>query len=106
MNITDKVTKDAIIDYIEDADGRELYKMLEFLNSRQTNPEKFIQYTFVRNGVGFNFNDAELLSGICETASHSRSLTPRQADVVRRRIEKYWRQLLDYLTQVPAQVEY
>jgi hypothetical protein len=105
MNKTDEVTKAAIRDYIGQADSRELYKMLKFLYDRQTNLEKFVQDTSLRNAVGFNSNDAQLLSGICETAPPFRSLTPRQANVVRRRINKYWRQLVDYLSQIPEHDE-
>ena len=101
MNKTDEVTKAAIWDYLEQADNRELYRMLKFLYDRQTTLEKFVQDTSLKNAVGFNFNDAQILSGICDTASSFGSLTPKQAIVVRKRIAKYWRQLNDYFNATP-----
>jgi hypothetical protein len=101
MNKTDEVRKAAIREYIEQADSIELYKMLKFLYDRQTNLEKLVQDTSQRNALGFNSNDAPLLSGICETASAFGSLTAKQANVVRRKINKYWRQLVDYPSRIP-----
>ena len=78
---------------IERADAREIYRLLRLLYEQQTDLEKYLSMTGEKNGVGFNSYDGPILSDIAQRAERYGSLTPRQADLVRRKLKKYARQL-------------
>jgi hypothetical protein len=64
-----------------------------FLYDRQTDAEKFAEFTAERNAMGFNSVDAEFLSSVCSNAERFESVTDGQAPYVRRQIKKYWKQV-------------
>jgi len=67
--------------------------------SRQTAVEKESQITSDENGVGFGKFDAEILSSFAEQLSDSGSLSPKQMNVLFRRIPRYWKQILSMIDQ-------
>jgi hypothetical protein len=78
---------------IGQADPRELLQLLSLLYQRQTTLEQNYSTTVEHNNEGFNAVDARVLTDIAQRAERYGSLTPRQADLVRRKLKKYARQL-------------
>ena len=65
---------------------------------RQTEDEKDIQLTTNLNGIGFNQNDAPVLTSIGQQITlQGRGLTQAEIILVRRKLHKYKRQLADAL---------
>lgn len=63
-----------------------IYKM-------QTLDEQAIMTTKHTNGVGFNFNDAEILSIFARRVQDNLPLSQKQLDIIKRRMPKYAGQL-------------
>lgn len=80
--------------HIDSADEKELFRLLHTLYEQQTEWERQWSLTGEKNEVGFNSYDGPILSGIAQRAERYGSLTPRQADLVRRKLKKYARQLV------------
>lgn len=71
-------------------------KALITIYNNQTASEQSAQQTHLRNNVGFNSRDAKTLTDIAQRLPrYNNHMTPRQIALVRGRIRKYWRQLLD-----------
>lgn len=62
---------------------------------RQTADEKAIGRTKVHNGVGFGAYDSEFMSDVARKVKAGRRLTPNQLAVVRNRLKRYGRQLVE-----------
>jgi hypothetical protein len=69
-------------------------RSLLFLYSEQTDREKTRQLTGDLNGKGFNRIDAAFLSSLAEQVQNGRKLSPKQSEVVIRRLKKYKNQLV------------
>lgn len=66
---------------------------------RQTAEEQRIKSVIFSNGKGFNSCDVFILSKISEYCLSTHRLTDRQWAIVRRRLPKYWKQLLEIAEQ-------
>jgi hypothetical protein len=74
-------------------------KALLAIAARQTAAELATHQTTEANGMGFNKFDAEFLTDVARKYRHYGSLTPRQLAVVRNKIKRYWRQLIEVANQ-------
>ena len=63
------------------------------LFSFQTDDEQAVGVTHHKNGMGFNGQDAPFLTSLAETYSLRKKLSPRQVEYVKKRCQKYWKQL-------------
>jgi hypothetical protein len=88
-----KWNKEAIIELI-DKNDKAVERALIVIYDRQTEEEKEIEQTKDHNGIGFNSIDAEFLTSCAEGLKKYGKLTIKQIAVVRKRIRKYWKQLL------------
>lgn len=72
---------------------------IQAIYAAQTSQERSVAATVEQNGVGFNGTDARILTSFAEWIGRSRyipgeRLTPRQAELAAKKMQKYWRQLL------------
>ena len=95
METAKRWTKEAIVDLIDNND-KAVARALLRIYAAQTSDEQATQGTRHTNGVGFNSVDAPTLTSIAQRCmQYGGTLTPKQTDLVRRRIRKYARQLAD-----------
>ena len=59
----------------------------------QTEDEKIYKETSHDNGIGFNAFDSEILSSFAEQYLERGSLTKRQLEIARKKMQKYGKQL-------------
>lgn len=75
----------------------------------QTEHEKSCKTTQEDNGVGFSAFDAEILSSFAEQLAKKKqygiplSLTPKQMPLARKRVKKYWKQLMNHAASAGRQ---
>ena len=72
----------------------------------QTESERATKCTKENNGVGFTSVDAEILTNIAKFYQQTGFLTPRQLDIARNKMKKYWRQLLAEIERNGRPVSY
>lgn len=88
-------TKESILRLIATSDDA-VAAAITALHERQTEAEKNTGDAVERNGRGFNKRDADFLSSIAiRLPRYDNHMTPRQLEVARRKLPKYWRQLLE-----------
>ncbi len=92
VTLRDRITKGSI----RQASAEELLRLLLILYRRQTLSEQRDGFSREQNGVGFSKFDVPLLTSIAEWGQSRGYLTPKQVEVVRRRLGKYVRQLNSY----------
>jgi hypothetical protein len=91
-----KWNKETIIDLLEKSDKavwRAVYRIYE----NQTEYERVAEATQENNGIGFNGNDAAILTSYAKFYKERGFLTKNQTAVARKKIKKYHRQLLDVI---------
>jgi hypothetical protein len=94
-------TKEAILALIDnwtipgEENGKAMFRALHSLYERQTAGEQATHESREVNRRGFTKFDAELLTDIAKKAKKYGSLTPKQTQLVGRRIRKYHRQLVE-----------
>lgn len=94
MTEAKKWTKESLLAMLDVSD-KAVAKALLVLYGFQTADEQAAGYTAEENGKGFNGSDAEFLTNIAKwVIAHDGHITPGQADKVRQKIRKYWKQLL------------
>jgi hypothetical protein len=100
--LTPKVwTKEAVLALIDkwttpgEENGKAMFRALHSLYDRQTVGEQASHESREQNGRGFTKFDAELLTDIAKKSEKFGSLTPKQTQLVGRRIRKYHRQLVE-----------
>jgi hypothetical protein len=75
---------------------------LLIIYDRQTAEERAGAYTKIQNGVGFSKFDAEFCTSLVEQLKRGRKLTERQLPYARKKMKRYWRQLVTCMTtEVP-----
>lgn len=85
--------------FIEAANEPQLRQALRVIFNRQTSSEQSMEATVEQNKVGFGGNDAEILSNIYKGTERYGFLKGKQVDLVRRRLKRYHRQLVDGLAK-------
>lgn len=87
-------TKESLLDMLERSD-KALAKALLVLYGFQTADEQAAGYTVEDNGAGFNGADADYMSSVAQFVEKSGFLTQKQVPIIRKKIRKYWKQLLN-----------
>jgi hypothetical protein len=73
---------------------------------RQTAEERAGRYTREANSVGFNKFDAEILTSFVDRLKRGKPLTVDQLPIARRKMKKYWRQLIQVMvTEAPEPLD-
>lgn len=101
-------TKESILDMLEKNDVM-VERSLMVMYLRQTTDEQVMQSTGHNNGVGFNGTDAPFLSKLAEwvkdrkerNVPEGKRLSEKQRVIVRRKLKKYSRQLLEVANAGP-----
>ncbi len=75
--------------------GKAMFRAFHSLYERQTVGEQETHESHEQNGRGFTKFDADLLTDIAQKSEKHGSLTPKQTQLVGRRIRKYHRQLVE-----------
>lgn len=112
--MTIKQHKEAIQKALDTNDAA-VVKALRLLFEKQTADEQASHETRWRNGCGFSGVDAEILTSFARqverwdvTAPSARRfafpLSPKQLALARRKLRKYWRQLLPYARERAAEL--
>jgi len=96
-----KVTKKAIQIFLkEQLKTNEAWALraLERIHSEnQTSQEQACQTVVEDNGIGFTGCDGNLLSSFADQYKRRKSLSPKQMDIVLKKMPKYWRQVLAFI---------
>lgn len=85
-------TAEEIKDVINRNDRQLCLAIVQIYNC-QTEDEKLSKETSHDNGIGFNAFDSEILSSFAEQYLERGSLTKRQIEVARKKMQKYSKQL-------------
>lgn len=75
-------------------DDRWLARALLAIYKNQTTDEQNNQDTKYRNGLGFGASDAEILTSFSQQLINNKPLTAKQAELARKKMGKYCKQLL------------
>ena len=92
-----KITKYQIKEYVRTKLGTDphwaknaLLKIFEF----QTADEQEWETTHDHNGVGFTGIDGEILSSFAKQLQKKNWLSPKQMDILLKKMPKYWKQII------------
>ena len=66
---------------------------------RQTAEEQCADQTIEHNGIGFNGIDAEIMSSFAKQLMSRGFLSPKQVAIARRKMPKYWNQILQLIEE-------
>ena len=86
------MTKKALLAALKERlaqDDRWALRALTVVYMNQTADERRVQQTIEHNGIGFSGPDAEILSSFARQYQQRGSLSPRQMNVLRRKIPSY-----------------
>lgn len=89
----------AMREFLDAATEPQLRAALVTVFNRQTTLEQDSDSTFDSNGIGFSGIDADILSDICKKSEKYKGLRGGQVPLVRRKMKKYARQLVDALAR-------
>ncbi len=92
----------AVVKQLLQHDDTILIKCLLFLYEQQVEDEKAINQSTHRNKVGFNSNDASILSPIAEAIKHVQTHMPL---LMPNNVEKIRSRMLKYATQISRLVD-
>ena len=91
-------SKESIQELLDRNDEAVIRAMLEIYN-RQTTDEQKYKDTHLYNSVGFTGVDANIMSSFTEYYEKYNKLSPKQMAIARKKMKKYWSQLLDSIRQ-------
>ena len=98
-------SKESIKELLDRSDEAVYRAMIQIYN-RQTADEQKYQDTHIYNSVGFSGSDAEIMSSFTEYYKKFDKLSPKQMVIARKKMKKYWKQLLDVIREAnPNQPE-
>jgi len=101
-------SKEAIRELLMSNDNAVYAGMLRIYD-RQTSAEQASQQTSIFNSVGFTGCDAEIMSSFTVNYKKFGKLTEKQMVIARKKMVKYWRQLLEVIREQnpnqPEQIE-
>lgn len=69
-------------------------KALLWIYNNQEPEEKADGYTKIFNGIGFTGIDGKILSSFAEFFKKNYFLSPKQMEILRKKMPKYWKQML------------
>lgn len=93
-----KNTKKAIGEFVKkmlSENGEWAKRALVRIYERQTSEEQLKETTVTENGVGFNGNDAEILTSFAKQYLKRGFLSEKQMIVLKKKISKYWKQIIE-----------
>ena len=92
-----KITKKQIQEFVKNKLSNDprwakhaLLKIFEF----QTAEEQESEHTYFHNGVGFTGADGEILSSFAKQLQRKGYLSPKQMDLLYKKMPKYWKQIV------------
>lgn len=106
MESTAKVWDKAAIQELVLTNDNAAVKALLVIYSHQTQSEQACENTTDSNGVGFTAFDAEILTSFAQFYQSAGFLTRKQMELLKKRIVKYWRQLLQAVEARGQEVSY
>lgn len=106
MEESKKVWDKEMIQQLLATNDKAATKALMTIYSKQTQSEQAVGTTTDQNSVGFTAFDAEILTSFAQQYERSGFLTAAQIALLKKRITKYWRQLLDAAKSKGAEVSY
>jgi len=86
--------KETIQELLEKNDTAVLRAVLAIYD-RQTEDEKDIRGTRHLNSVGYSGVDGEIMSSFARQIQKRNSLSPKQMVIARKKMKRYWRQLVE-----------
>jgi len=92
-----KITKKIIREYVRTklaSDKVWALRALEVVYNNQTDYEQINETTNEHNEVGFTGADGEILTSIANQYMRWRTLSPKQMEIVMKKMKKYWKQIL------------
>lgn len=92
-----KLTKVEIKNFLKKKlsdDDRWAMRALVLVAQSQTKAEMNLEETTEANGVGFSKTDGAILISILKFFNDKRYISQKQMNVIKRRIPKYWKQIL------------
>jgi hypothetical protein len=81
-----------------DASQEAVEAALIMIYERQTAEERLGRFSVQTNGVGFSKFDAEFCTSLVDQLKRGRRLTPKQLAIARKKMKRYWRQLITTMT--------
>ncbi|MFA6569981.1 MAG: hypothetical protein WCT77_01955 [Bacteroidota bacterium] len=87
-----------------DTNNEAVYRAMLRIYDRQTRTEQINQNTEDWNSVGFTGVDGEIMSSFTEAYKKYGRLTEKQMNIARKKMKKYWKQLLDCMKQENSQM--
>ena len=96
MKTTKKVTKKEIKAFLKDnlnTNKNWAIRGLLRIYDYQTQEEKEVQNTYYHNQVGFTGVDGDILSSFAEQYKNKGYLSPKQMNILYKKMPKYWQQL-------------
>lgn len=94
MDEVKKVWNKTAIQALLETNPKALIRALRVVYNNQTESEKNSHATTDDNGVGFTGVDAELLTSFADQARVRGTLSPKQMDLLKKKMPKYWKQIL------------
>lgn len=101
-----KVWGKSDIQSLIESNEKAVYRALVLIYSKQTEAEKAIDQTKDHNGVGFSGLDAEILSSFAKFYQRAGFLTTKQVAIAKKKLKKYWRQILNDMKERGYQVAF
>ena len=98
-NIWNKEKLQALLNSNDEA----VYRAMLRIYARQTSTEQQYQATTDWNSVGFTGVDGEIMSSFTEAYKKYGRLTLKQMAIARKKMKKYWKQLLDEMRNENSQ---
>jgi len=92
------------IQLLLDKSDQAVYNGLMRIYNRQTRDEQNYQETRDWNTIGFTGVDGNIMSSYAEFYKKTGFLTPKQLTIARKKMKKYWRQLLDEMKNEYPQI--
>ena len=87
-----------------DRNDEAVYRAMLRIYARQTSTEQAYQATTDWNSVGFTGVDGEIMSSFSEAYKKYGRLTVKQMAIARKKMKKYWSQLLDEMRRDNPQI--
>ena len=104
-----KITKKGLQAFIKHkiaTDDRWALRALVVVYNSQEDDEKLFGSAKKQNGVGFGKIDASIMCVIAERYKRGYGLSPKDMNTVHRRMQKYWRQILDKSDKAKLESQY
>jgi hypothetical protein len=99
VDVKGKIWSKESIQELLDKNDEAVYRAMLQIYDRQTADEQKYKDTHLYNSVGFTGVDAEIMSSFTESYKKWNKLTPKQMVIARKKMKKYWKQLLDVIRE-------